>query len=613
MPGAFGDGGAAEREAALFSAFDEAAASGITPERAREDLRLSRSTGISFGMISESDRVRNKALLDEHRRACREAFARAAREAPATSRFLSDPGRMLTAGGDIERMTEAEGLIGTAVRAHRAGAAQAELSQLLGRVAAYNDDSPETAARIDELRREIETLGDAPDSGFANWLWSAVNQLPQWERQWRSGGGYGAAAGAAAGAAMALKAGALVPFPEEVATVPAAMLWGGSRGFAAGALKASFEMAAGAAYDEFRSIPGVEDAAARTAAVAAGVINSGLDVAGASAFAASFPGGKAALNKMLGREALREALTDPTVAASFAAFGKRYVKGLTLETAQEMVQEVANILVGRGLREYSGVEQEPIAADAARVVETGIESLKAFSLVMLPGPTTRLARDLNRVRTGRSTYNVLTETAKAADSLAASDMGPEAAKEFTAEAMKGTEVERVFIPGQAVVTLNQSGHIQNYEEFLNETLGVSAKTVEEAAELGNDIEVSGADLVALPQPLRDVLLAEAKANPEDLSESEARLVRSEMEARRYAELNLAFTEAERLAEEDRSAQFVHDSVSAQVKMAAQDYERERAEARKNGEERGPFLGGDADEVAEQAASIMEAVGSKMVT
>lgn len=606
VPGAAGDGGAAEREAALFSAFDEAAASGITPERAREDLRLSRSTGISFGMISESDRVRNKALLDEHRRACREAFARAAREAPATSRFLSDPGRMLTAGGDIDRMTEAEGLIGTALRAHRAGAAQAELSQLLGKVAAYNDESPETAARIDELRREVEAIGDAPDSGFANWLWSAVNQLPQWERQWASGGGYGAAAGAAAGAAMALKAGALVPFPEEVATVPAAMLWGGSRGFAAGALKASFEMEAGAAYDEFRSIPGVDDAAARTAAVAAGVINSGLDVAGASAFAASFPGGKAALNKMLGREALKEALADPTVAASLAAFGKRYVKGLTLETAQEMIQEVANILVGRGLREYSGVEQEPLSADAARVAQTGIESMKAFSLVMLPGPTTRLARDLNRVRTGRSTYNVLTETAKAADSLAASDMGPEAAKEFTAEAMKGTEVERVFIPGQAVVTLNQSGHIQNYEEFLNETLGVSAKTVEEAAELGNDIEVSGADLVALPQPLRDVLLAEAKANPEDLSESEARFVRSEMEARKYAELNLAFTEAERLAEEDRSAQFVHDSVSAQVKMAAQDYERERAEARKNGEERGPFLGGDADEVAEQAASIMEA-------
>ena len=606
VPGAVGDGGAAEREAALFSAFDEAAASGITPERAREDLRLSRSTGISFGMISESDRVRNKALLDEHRRACREAFARAAREAPATSRFLSDPGRMLTAGGDIDRMTEAEGLIGTALRAHRAGAAQAELSQLLGKVAAYNDESPETAARIEELRREVEEIGNAPDSGFANWLWSAVNQLPQWERQWASGGGYGAAAGAASGAAMALKAGAFIPFPEEVATVPAAMVWGGSRGFAAGALKASFEMEAGAAYDEFRSIPGVEDAAARTAAVVSGVINAGLDVAGAKMFVESFPGGKAALNKMLGRAALKEALTDPTVAASLAAFGKRYAKGLTLETAQEMAQEAVTILVGRGLRGYSGVEQEPLAADAARVAETGIESMKAFSLMMLPGPTTRLARDLNRVRTGRSTYNVLTETAKANDTLAASDMGPEAAKEFTAEAMKGTEVERVFIPGQAIVTLNQSGHIQNYEEFLNETLGVSAKTVEEAAELGNDIEVSGADLVAVPQPLRDVLLAEAKANQEDLSESEARVVRSEREAQRMALLNMAFVEADRLAEEDKSAKFVYDSVSAQVKLAAQDYERERAKARKEGEERGPFMGGEAEDVAERAASVMAA-------
>ena len=599
-------GGVREREEGLRAAFDAAAASGITPERAREDLRLSRSSGIPFYMINESERVRNSALLEEHRRACRESFARAAREAPLTSRFLSDPGRMLTAGGDVERLTEAEGLIATALRAHRAGAAQAELSQLLGRVAAYNDGSAETAARIEELRREVEEIGNAPDSGFANWLWSAVNQLPQWERQWASGGGYGAAAGAASGAAMALKAGAFIPFPEEVATVPAAMVWGGSRGFAAGALKASFEMEAGVAYDEFRSISGVEDAAARTAAVASGVINAGLDVAGAKMFVASFPGGKAALNKMLGRAALKEALTDPTVAASLAAFGKRYAKGLTLETAQEMAQEVVTILVGRGLRGYSGVEQEPLAADAARVAETGIESVKAFSLMMLPGPTTRLARDLNRVRTGRSTYNVLTETAKANDTLAASDMGPEAAKEFTAEAMKGTEVERVFIPGQAIVTLNQSGHIQNYEEFLNDTFGVSAKAVEEAAELGNDVEVSGADLVALPQPLRDVLLAEAKANPEDLSESEARVVRSELEARRVADLNMAFVEADRLAEEDKSAKFVHDSVSAQVKLAAQDYERERAKARKEGEERGAFMSGEAEDVAERAASVMAA-------
>lgn len=598
--------GVREREEGLRAAFDAAAASGIMPERAREDLRLSRSSGIPFYMINESERVRNSALLEEHRRACRESFARAARVAPVTSRFLSDPGRMLAAGGDVERLTEAEGLIGTALRAHRAGAAQAELSQLLGKVAAWGDGGAETAARIEELRREVEEIGNAPDSGFANWLWSAVNTLPQWERQWASGGGYGAAVGAASAAAMALKAGAFIPFPEEVATVPAALVWGGSRGFAAGALKASFEMEAGAAYDEFRSIPGVDDAAARTAAVASGVLNSGLDVLGASTFIESFPGGRAALNKVVGRAALREALTDPTVAASLAAFGKRYAKGLTLETAQEMVQEVVTILVGRGLREYSGAEQEPLAADAARVAETGIESFKGFSLMMLPGPTTRLARDLNRVRTGRSTYNVLTETAKANDTLAASDMGPDTAKEFTAEAMKGTEVERVFIPGQAIVTLNQSGHIQNYDEFLSDTLGVSAKTVEEAAELGNDVEVSGADLVALPQPLRDVLLAEAKANPEDLSESEARVVRSELEARRMADLNMAFVEADRLAEEDRSAKFVHDSVSAQLKLAAQDYERERAKAKKEGEERGPFMGGDAGAVAEQAASIMSA-------
>ena len=41
-------GGVREREEGLRAAFDAAAASGITPERAREDLRLSRSSGIPF-------------------------------------------------------------------------------------------------------------------------------------------------------------------------------------------------------------------------------------------------------------------------------------------------------------------------------------------------------------------------------------------------------------------------------------------------------------------------------------------------------------------------------------------------------------------------------------
>lgn len=567
-----------EREEGLRSAFNAAAASGITPERAGEDLRLSRSTGIPFGMISESDRMRNSALLDEHRRACREAFARAAREAPAASRFLSKPENMLFARNDVDALTETEGLIGTAVRAHRAGAAQAELSQLLGRVAAYNDDSPETAARIEELRREVEALGDAPDSGFANWLWSAVNQLPQWERQWRSGGGYGAAAGAAAGAAMALKAGALVPFPEEVATVPAAMLWGGSHGFAAGALKASFEMEAGAAYDEFRSVPGVEDAAARTAAVVSGVINSGLDVAGASAFAASFPGGKAALNKMLGREALKEALADPTVAASLAAFGRRYVRGLTLETAQEMVQEVVNVLVGRGLRGYSGVEQEPLSEDAARVAETGIESFKAFSLVMLPGPALGLRNNLRRARNASMTAESFAKAAEVMDRTEVKNLAPSVAERYVREAIAGTGRETSYVPASKVVELYQSSDLEELRETFPEVLGVTEAESIKAMEDGIDIEIDSAKLLNADKSLRDAVLPFVSFEPEGMSQADAERLAKWSEKSVEKGVETANFEMERERRYIESARKVAESKRMELEAVGRDPETAAAEA-----------------------------------
>ncbi|MDO4561450.1 MAG: hypothetical protein Q4C86_10925 [bacterium] len=597
-----------EREESLISSFNQAQSSGVAPERAREDLRLARGMDVPFFVVNQSDRIRNSALLAEHREAYRPAFAKIARERPATAKFLSDPGNMLLAQNDVERLAEAEGLIDIAKRAHHRGVVETELSQLMGKKAIYGMTDEHVGGRIRELRAELDSLKDGPREGFASWVWSAVNTLPQMERQWLAGGGWGAALGAAAGAASATKYGALIPFPEEVVTVPLAMYYGGRRGYVAGAMKTAFEIETGAAYDEFLAVPGVSDEAARVAAVSVGIINSGIEALEAATLVSGFPGGKAALKKLVGRAAMKEALTDPTVAKALGAFAKRYAKGLTFETAQEMAQEVVNILGGRALKAYVGAEQESFAADAARVAAVGVESFKGYSLISAVGPTTSLARDARRVRHGRSAYRVLTESAKAADSLAASDMGPEAAREFTKEVMAGSSAEKVFIPGRTLAELHQSGHIQNYEEFVEETLGVPTEAAYEASELGSYLEVNTDALVFAPEPLRNELLREAKFSPEDLSENERTVVVQELQARREADLQAALIEADELRREDKQGALVRETIAAQMKIAAADYDKANAAQHKEGNGlAAEFAGGDVERLADTAGRVMEAV------
>lgn len=212
-----------EREEGLRSAFNAAAASGITPERAGEDLRLSRSTGIPFGMISESERMRNSALLDEHRRACREAFARAAREAPAASRFLSKPENMLFARNDVDALTETERWFEVPLRSLKANSLETRINALYGE-AALSGMNESIESEIARLTAEREALGEIPEGAVNSYLWNAFSMLPQLWEQGKRGVKTGLlwGAGGAAAAALLGQAGPQAALPEEVLTVPAA-------------------------------------------------------------------------------------------------------------------------------------------------------------------------------------------------------------------------------------------------------------------------------------------------------------------------------------------------------------------------------------------------------
>ena len=380
-------GGVREREKALHAAFDAAAASGVTPERASEDLRLSRSTGIPFGMISESDRMRNSALLDEHRRACRDAFARAAREAPAASRFLSKPENMLFARNDAGALTETERWFEVPLRSLKANSLETRINALYGE-AVLSGMNESIENEIAKLTAERQALGEIPEGAVNNYLWNAFSMFPQLWEQGKRGVKTGLlwGAGGALGAALLGQAGPQAALPEEVLTVPAAFGIMGTQGVFYGMAEKGFYIEAGAAYNEYRQIPNVDDDSARLMAFLTGGVNALIERASLGTLAKTFPGGSAAVQRMLGRRAIREALSNPTTRKAIAEFAKTYAKGISIDTVQEVTQEFINIVGGDILKSQAGEATSSVEDIAARLGETAVQSVMAESLIYLPGP-----------------------------------------------------------------------------------------------------------------------------------------------------------------------------------------------------------------------------------
>ena len=568
-----------EREEGLRSAFNAAAASGITPERAGEDLRLSRSTGIPFGMISESERMRNSALLDEHRRACREAFARAAREAPAASSFLSKPENMLFARNDVDALTETERWFEVPLRSLKANSLDTRINALYGK-AALSGMNESIENEITRLTAERQALGDIPEGAVNNYLWNAFSMLPQLWEQGKRGVKTGLLWGAGGVAAAALfgQAGPQAALPEEVFSVPAAFGIMGTQGVFYGMAEEGFYQEAGAAYNEYRQIPNVDDDSARLMAVLTGGVNALIERASLGTLAKTFPGGSAAVQRMLGRKAIREALSNPTTREAIAEFAKTYAKGISIDTVQEVTQEFVNIVGGDILKSRAGEATSSVEDIASRLGETAVQSVMAESLIYLPGPALGLRNNLRRARNASMTAESFAKAAEVMDRTEVKNLAPSVAERYVREAIAGTGRETSYVPASKVVELYQSSDLEELRETFPEVLGVTEAESIKAMEDGIDIEIDSAKLLNADKSLRDAVLPFVSFEPEGMSQADAERLAKWSEKSVEKGVETANFEMERERRYIESARKVAESKRMELEAVGRDPETAAAEA-----------------------------------
>ena len=546
-----------------------------------DDINLAKRTGVPFELVNgkENEPFKERLLEKERIDGLIPVIYRIAKNAPASAKFLSDPKHVILAMNDIDKLEETEGYISIAKRSLKSNYHDTQINLLTGKlvtnIAMSQSEQDAVKKQIEEHKKQKEALGDTPSYGLREYVWQAVSMFPQIYEQVKEGGAYGAILGGMAGAAFALKTGALIPFPEEVVTVPTATGWGALKGYQAGALRINLEMEAGAAYNEFSDIQGVSHEAARGGALVAGVLNTVIETASIGTFVKSFPGGEKIAGNMIGRQAIKAALANPTAKLALAEFGKKYAKTLTLETMQEMAQEAITMMAGAALRHGADLPQVSAEENIERLIETGVQSAKAMSLIMLPGPALGLKQNLARAKADKDSIAAIAKAADIMDTTEVKNLSKEKAKEFIKETVKDTEKETAYIDSSALLKLFQEGQISEEDA---KSLNLTEAELAGAEASGHDAEIPMEVLLTLNKELRDQLLPITRTEPDGLTAEEAKALEQKMEGLRSEELFNITASLEWDERVQKSAASIYESKRTQLETLGKDGESARADA-----------------------------------
>ena len=214
----------------------------------------------------------------------------------------------------------------------------------------------------------------APGNWFEEAVSGAANLLGQQVSQWTDKRSLGMAGAAGTAAAVAGQLGPQVLVPEEIITVPGAML----AGLQAGSAASNFEIEAGLAYNEMLE-KGISKETAKKIALAVGGVNAGLELVQMDELAKSF--------KILKNNPATEAAAD-SLGKRLVDMGLDVAKDVGKETLQEVAQEGATIT---GTQVASKMDTGEWAYDTSEVLgrlgDTAKSSALSFGIMNVPHAT----------------------------------------------------------------------------------------------------------------------------------------------------------------------------------------------------------------------------------
>ena len=460
-----------------------------SPDRAAQVQKISKELLLPTAVVD-----RNMDDLDRLARARRLELLRAANDDPVLARQLSDSEFAKIAQDDTDNLSFTgkvfkffRDTVTDAEKGFKSGRLTNELG-FLGERAKSGEDNKAMWAKIAELQLKQKQL-----KGTGGFIESAAQIVGQQFDTMPDVAMYGLQAATAAGGATAI-AGQLGPqavLPEEIITVPAAMVAGFTAGSIAKMSEQSYRIEAGANYlDMLES--GVDKDVARYVSTGVGMVIAALEVAGMKFVAAPF-------KKLLIKETteqISKSLTKPTMQAALKQFGKDYAGAVLGETSTEVLQEISNVIgeeIGRSMSDMQNLVETEEGRKQIGERLTGIfeQVTKGMAVLAIPGAGLHFRKEIGRVKDAEKNAAFFDSLAQGADTSKVLERNPDAYHSFISNQAADAQVENIYIDGKVFAqTLNQHGI--KAEELDQVVPGLSEK-VQAAALTGGDVVMSTAD------------------------------------------------------------------------------------------------------------------------
>lgn len=334
---------------------------------------------------------------------------------------------------------------------------------------------------------------------------------------------------AAEGAIAGAGAGAVGLVPGAAAGAAA----GGLGGFAVGWKWDMARVAAGNAYLNMGEIKdaagnGIDETARQAASVLVGLGTYAIAGIGAG----QISNAATAARTSLFADAVKEAVTQPSVARSLTRFGGALAKSGVEGAALNAAMEGTNIAGEEIAKQLSQGDFKDAFNDAAtrqsivdRLMTAAIDGAEMFPLLHLPFAAGSLVGDTLRARQGAADAANFGDVISGATTSKVRARAPGVFNSFLRQQSEGSPVENLFIPGDKVRELYQSMGVEPGADdgLLGHVAPDIADQLRQAQETGGDVVLPAADYVThlAGTPVHETLAPDLRVRADGFSLREA--------------------------------------------------------------------------------------------
>ena len=427
-------------------------ASTVDPVNRAEAQKLSTETGIPLDLIGRNaDDIRREWMLR------RSQTAEIAKQNPIVAAQLQDREFASISWDDIPNLSATEKTISFITNAPSDLAAGWKRSFLtneqgrLGNRAQIGTSTPEDMKRYQEIEGLIKGQGKL---GYFGNVGTVVGSMAD---TFSDSAEYGAYAALAAGTTVGVlgQLGPQIALPEELVTVPTAMV---STFWAATSAKMasnSYVIESGLAYMDMIDA-GVDRNTAQYASMGVGLVNAGLEVVGFSAITAPI---KKQMNRLVAEE-VATAMLRPTARQALTGAAAGYATVWAKETGTEIAQEIVSVAGQEMAGAFTKNEFESLIATpggrkqiAERLVETAIVVGQGMSLVALPGAALTYRADIKAARQAESDQQFIEDLGASVDKSQVRKRNPAAYERFIEAQVAGTPVADIYVNAEQLTNV----------------------------------------------------------------------------------------------------------------------------------------------------------------